>query len=407
MRSFPPLSHMQAGAPVKGSWHSSSADDRKNEAQRRADQNRAKMVEIKLAMQKRREAALELKKDSAEARDKAKEARKAAAEQQKAAWHAKMQQHRQSLSQQYSPASKVQASPPKPDMSARVDESDDEEPKSDTKAVPRMATSEEEEMIAAYERGMAAFNRSTKPAPAAAGAPPAYGSAERAKHYPAYAPAQKPARQWFTERPKVAQELAGADRKRDYYPAYSAEAAGKAWFEERPKSAREVADELAEQRRRAKPFYNYFHQAMDTPTPGSPADGVVLARFQGPKAGAEPVVLPGQLAAPSGNGSNAKFDALKASFETFADNFYKSLGEAFAESDSGSAAVVLEGEGEKAATSARPQSTETVRPASEEKEKHNASCDVCDAFIEGDRYKCLSCPDWQVFCLLEHFCAPG
>ena len=130
--------------------------------------------------------------------------------------------------------------------------------------------------------------------------------------------------------------------------------------------------------------------------------------------------------------TNAKVDALKASFEAFSANFQKSLADVFgAPQDFGEDAYVpmyadhhhemptrkmkdkerrpwftkmashpdyqektiLEGEGEKASS---PAASATVQPALvETKVKHNATCDICDKYIEGARHKCLSCPDWD------------
>jgi next to BRCA1 gene 1 protein len=60
---------------------------------------------------------------------------------------------------------------------------------------------------------------------------------------------------------------------------------------------------------------------------------------------------------------------------------------------------VYSGTGEANTNSAQPaQTARPVRPSSESPPSpvlHNATCNLCDSRIQGDRYKCLNCPDFD------------
>lgn len=274
-------------------------------------------------------------------------------------------------------------SPPKPDMSARVDDEDEHleddpklhteakgksaaeslprapmataikekgvqgynvelKPEEDTKSMPkpRMATPEEEEMIAAYEKGMYDWEHKTS-------IPPRGRAAAR------------PSTDWFRQ-----PHNKGASRP--------------------PTSC--------------SPF-NYSKSAATATTGSSTGAGTSSASVS---------------SAAIHKTTEAKLDALQASFDAFSLNFRKTLADTFGVSagelprytatKQQSEETVLEGRGDRSVASAsgvaRIASAEAAiaTPAATARQsvkaKHNATCDLCDQYIVGPRTKCLQCPDW-------------
>lgn len=106
--------------------------------------------------------------------------------------------------------------------------------------------------------------------------------------------------------------------------------------------------------------------------------------------------------------SSDKLASLKQSFDKFVNDFNANLADAFgglppgyempSETITTTTSSAAEPAGKTEEEKVRNQSGQQEKKATAEhglnKFAHNATCDICDEWIVGTRYKCFSCPDW-------------
>lgn len=105
-----------------------------------------------------------------------------------------------------------------------------------------------------------------------------------------------------------------------------------------------------------------------------------------------------------------KYASLKSSFDKFVNDFNANLADAFGgpvpefttslpknerKKEDENSTLLFEAEGEKEPSLTNVRDNKKGRDDNTgELPSHNATCDICDQWIVGTRYKCFTCPDW-------------
>ncbi|KAK9900518.1 hypothetical protein P389DRAFT_13764 [Cystobasidium minutum MCA 4210] len=219
----------------------------------------------------------------------------------------------------------------------------------------------------------------------------------------------------------ITDEIAAANAKK----AASMEKAMRESMESASKQAEEIAKKAQDEASKARsdamksyPFGSRSFLAPARPAANSARESPPSASVQRSASSSPSTSAPSGTPSSVGS-SNDKYATLKSSFDKFVNDFNANLADAFGgpapEQASPSvdakredrhekvAQTVFEAKGEKESTiqhksgrtGSTPHSCRGSNGAAFEAHAHNATCDVCDEWIVGVRYKCFVCPDWD------------